>query len=131
MECQGEAGSEGEVAADTLRANSNYASNEYFLPVMGIRRQRMVVIDTLERRVVASTETAYYYQPESLSAGLLVATKEPFHSAERVIWHVPEDLAGFKPSARPGRKPPNRTLACTSRRTDYLCVRWAASLVRR
>jgi len=23
-------------AADTLRANSNYASNEYFLPVMGL-----------------------------------------------------------------------------------------------
>ncbi len=64
---------------------------------MGIRRQRMVVIDTLERRVVASTETAYYSQPESFSAGLLVATKEPFRSAERVIWHVPEDLAGFKP----------------------------------
>ncbi len=36
MECQGEAGSEGEVAADTLRANFNYASNEYFLPVMGL-----------------------------------------------------------------------------------------------
>jgi type I restriction enzyme M protein len=24
------------TAADTLRANSNYASNEYFLPVMGL-----------------------------------------------------------------------------------------------
>ena len=23
-------------AADTLRANSNYASNEYFMPVMGL-----------------------------------------------------------------------------------------------
>jgi type I restriction enzyme M protein len=23
-------------AADTLRANSNYASNEYFLPIMGL-----------------------------------------------------------------------------------------------
>lgn len=24
------------TAADTLRANSNYASNEYFLPLMGL-----------------------------------------------------------------------------------------------
>ena len=24
------------IAAETLRANSNYASNEYFLPVMGL-----------------------------------------------------------------------------------------------
>ena len=24
------------TAADTMRANSNYASNEYFLPVMGL-----------------------------------------------------------------------------------------------
>jgi type I restriction enzyme M protein len=24
------------TAADTLRSNSNYASNEYFLPVMGL-----------------------------------------------------------------------------------------------
>ncbi len=24
------------IAADTLHANSNYASNEYFLPVMGL-----------------------------------------------------------------------------------------------
>ncbi len=49
------------------------------------------------RYLAASTETAYYYQPESFSAGLLVATREPFGSAKRVIWRVPEDMAGFKP----------------------------------
>jgi len=27
-------------SADNLRANSNYASNEYFLPVMGLPRLR-------------------------------------------------------------------------------------------
>jgi hypothetical protein len=27
------------TAADTLRANSNYASNEYFLPVMGAYKE--------------------------------------------------------------------------------------------
>ena len=69
----------------------------YFLRLGLLRRQRMVIIDTRERRVVASTETAYYYQPESFSAGLLVATREPFGSARRVTWRVPEDLAGFKP----------------------------------
>ncbi len=42
------------TAADTLRANSNYASNEYFLPVMGLVFLRhaysryLVVKDTIE-----------------------------------------------------------------------------------
>ena len=70
---------------------------QYFYRLGLFPRQRMVVIDTLEQRVVASRETAFYYQPESFLAGLLVATKEPFRSAERIFWHVPEDMRGFKP----------------------------------
>lgn len=69
----------------------------YFYRLGLFRRQRMVIIDILEQRVAAPTETAHYYQPESFSVGLLVATKEPFRSAERIIWHVPEDMPGFKP----------------------------------
>ena len=39
-------------AADTLRANSNYASNEYFLPVMGLvfLRQPIAAIWRSRRR---------------------------------------------------------------------------------
>ncbi len=78
--------------------DSRYLAVPRYFDRLGVfRRQRMVIIDTRERRVVASTETAYYYQPESFLAGLLVATKEPFGSAKRVIWRVPEDMAGFKP----------------------------------
>lgn len=69
----------------------------YFYRLGLFRRQHMVIIDTLEQCVVASTETAYYYQPESFSVGLLVATKEPFRSSEQIIWHIPEDIPGFKP----------------------------------
>ena len=78
--------------------DSRYLAVPRYFSRFGLfRRQRMVVIDTLDRRVVASPETAYYYQPESFSGGLLVATREPFRAARQVIWHVPEDMATFKP----------------------------------
>jgi len=37
-------------AADTLRANSNYASNEYFLPVMGRSSSGTLIAATLASR---------------------------------------------------------------------------------
>ena len=77
--------------------DSRYLAVPRFVFRFGLfRRQRMVVIDVLERRALASPETAFYYQPQSFSAGALVATKEPFHSATRAVWHVPEELARFK-----------------------------------
>jgi type I restriction enzyme M protein len=51
-------------AADTLRANSNYASNEYFMPVMGLIFLRhaysrfLAVRSTIEASSVASTNTS-------------------------------------------------------------------------
>lgn len=60
------------------------------------RRQRMVVIDVVERIALASPELAFYFQPESFAEGVLVATKEPFHTATRVSWRIPEALAGFE-----------------------------------
>lgn len=47
------------TAADTLRANSEYASNEYFLPVMGLvflrhaYRRYLAVKDEMEARLPA------------------------------------------------------------------------------
>ena len=49
-------------AADTLRANSNYASNEYFLPVMGLIFLRhaysrfLAVKDEIEAEVVSVSQ---------------------------------------------------------------------------
>jgi hypothetical protein len=71
----------------------------YFRRLGMLRRQRMVVIDTLKRLALASTETAYYFQPESFSRGRLVATKNPFGSAEQIVWDIPADLGSFKPVA--------------------------------
>ena len=45
-------------AADTLRANSNYASNEYFLPVMGL-----VFLRHAYRRYLAVAEEAAAGRP--------------------------------------------------------------------
>jgi hypothetical protein len=59
------------------------------------RRQRMVVIDVVGRTAVSSPETARYFQPESFSGGLLVATKEPFGRATRVSWRIPDELERF------------------------------------
>jgi len=67
----------------------------YFVRFGLFRRQRMVVIDTLERKAGASPEIAFYYQPESFSNGLLVVTKEPCFSAKSVTWRIPEELARF------------------------------------
>lgn len=68
----------------------------YFIRLGIFRRQRMVVIDTVERKALASAEATFYYQPESFSDGLLVVTREPTRSATRVMWRIPEQLADFR-----------------------------------
>jgi hypothetical protein len=67
----------------------------YFVRLGLFRRQRMVVIDTAERKAFASPQTGFYHQPESFSDGLLVVTKEPTRRATRISWRVPEELAKF------------------------------------
>jgi hypothetical protein len=67
----------------------------YFVRFGLFRRQRMVIIDPVERNAGASPETSYYFQPESFSDGLLVAIKEPHATAKRVSWRIPEDLERF------------------------------------
>jgi hypothetical protein len=77
--------------------DSRYLAVPRYVLRLGLfRRHRMVVIDAVERRAFASPETAFHYQPESFSDGILVATKEPFHSATLVTWRIPEQLATFR-----------------------------------
>jgi hypothetical protein len=68
----------------------------YFSRFGLLRRQRMVIIDLLERRALVSPERAVYYQPESFTAGILVAVREPFRSATRAVWEIPKSLAAFE-----------------------------------
>jgi len=60
------------------------------------RRSRLLLVDTLERRVTGSTRTAWYFQPETFAQGLLVVTTDPFGQAKRVSWRIPEDVTGFR-----------------------------------
>ena len=77
--------------------DSRYLAVPRYVHRFGLfRRQRMVVVDVVERRGFASPETAFYFQPESFAEGILTATKEPFHSATLVTWRIPETLAGFE-----------------------------------
>ena len=69
----------------------------YFLRLGLFRRQRLVIIDTVDRKAFASPERTFYYQPESFVDGLLVVTKEPTRIAKRVAWRIPDELARFRP----------------------------------
>jgi hypothetical protein len=71
----------------------------YFVRFGFFRRQRIIIIDAAERKAFASPETAYYFQPESFAAGLLVVTREPARAATRVSWRIPGDLEQFSPVA--------------------------------
>jgi len=70
---------------------------QYFCRFGLFRRQRLVIIDTLKRLVMASAQTAYYYLPESFSDGRLIAIKEPFRQAQQILWQIPGDLVNFRP----------------------------------
>jgi hypothetical protein len=84
----------------------------YFRRLGLFRRQRLAVVDLVQRRVVVSRRAAWYFQPESFCGGLLVVVQEPFRAAKRVSWRVPEELTAFKPlsvawpaATQPGRNP--------------------------
>jgi type I restriction enzyme M protein len=75
-------------AADTLRSNSNYASNEYFMPVMGL-----IFTDTIEGGAVRAESI------EPLSAGLIAFHEQidDFQAAidqEKGPWRRQEKTAG-------------------------------------
>jgi len=68
---------------------------QYFHRWGVLRVQRLVVVDVIARRGLASPETAWLFQLESFSSGALVVTKEPLSRRTRLTWGVPEDLAQF------------------------------------
>lgn len=77
---------------------------KYFNRLGLLRKQRVLIIDVIEGRVFASRMTASYFQPESFVRGTLVITQEPFGAATQVTWHIPDDLAEFRPFTVDGRE---------------------------
>ncbi len=77
--------------------DSRYLAVPMYFRRFGLfRRQRLAIVDTVERRVVTSPQTAYYFQPRSFRDGSLVVIKEPFGAAKRVTWQIPEQLNDFR-----------------------------------
>ena len=77
-------------------SDSRYLAVPQFFNRFGFfRRQWLLVINVQGRTVFASPDFTYYFQPESFSDGQLVVTKNPFRSAQQVVWSIPADLASF------------------------------------
>jgi hypothetical protein len=73
--------------------DSRYLAVPRFFDRFGLfRRQRLVVIAVDERTRYQSRLLAYYFQPESFSAGELVVTANPFRGPRQVRFRIPTDL---------------------------------------
>jgi hypothetical protein len=74
--------------------DSQYLAAPQFFERFGVlRRQRLLILAMKDRRVFASNTIAFYFQPESFSAGQLIATTEPFSAyRDEVRFNVPGDL---------------------------------------
>ena len=60
-------------------------------------RQRIVLLDTAERRAYGSKALAWFLQPKSFDAGLLIVVGEPASShPKEFIWRLPDDLHRFR-----------------------------------
>jgi hypothetical protein len=61
------------------------------------RKQRVVIIDVIEKVAYASRKHTWYFQPKSFDHGKLIVTVEPFRSAKDIEWEIPQILNEFKP----------------------------------
>jgi len=57
-----------------------------------LRRQRLLIVDMLERRVYRSKGKAPYFQPESFREGEVVVTENPSRRPREIRFHIPGDL---------------------------------------
>ena len=57
-----------------------------------LRRQRLVLVDLVDRRAYASVASARYWEPLSFDPGRLVATADPLRTRRAVTFEVPADL---------------------------------------
>ena len=62
------------------------------------RRQRVVIIDVVQRTAVASHERAFYFQPESFTSECLKVQQEPFSRKPKIISWDTQGMLAFRPS---------------------------------
>jgi hypothetical protein len=73
--------------------DSRFLAVPCFVDWLGVvRRQRLLVIDFEKRAVYASRATAWYYQPEAFSGGVLRATVNPTGRKRTIEFRVPDEL---------------------------------------
>jgi hypothetical protein len=78
--------------------DSRYLVVPQFFQRFGLRRQRLLIVAIQERYVLASTESAHYFQPESFTESQLIVVKNPFRSARYLQFAIPDDLGSrFRP----------------------------------
>ena len=76
--------------------DSRYLAVPQFFNRLGLfRRQRIVVIDMTTMQISRSRMIAFYFQPESFSTSVLVATSEPFRKAKKISLRFPDDFVEF------------------------------------
>jgi hypothetical protein len=68
---------------------------QFFTRFGFFRRQRIAIVDFHDRKGYLSPEIGHYFQPESFEGGILEATREPFHTKEKIQWRVPECFESF------------------------------------
>jgi hypothetical protein len=56
-------------------------------------RQRLLIVALEEKRVFASNERVWYFQPESFSRGQLLVTINPTRSARVMTFNIPSELS--------------------------------------
>lgn len=66
----------------------------YFLGLQ--LRQRVLVLDTLQRAVFASKPLAGFIQPRSFDGGVLIVEGEPTRKPQEFTWRLPEELSSFR-----------------------------------
>jgi hypothetical protein len=72
--------------------DSKFLAVPQYFNTFVVRRQRLLVISFEQRCVYASRTSAWYFQPESFTAGCLVASVNPSRGNRRVEFQVPGEF---------------------------------------
>jgi len=77
--------------------DSRYIAIPQFRFFCGLQlKQRLLVIDTVDRKVFASRGIAPYIQPESFVSGRLIVSANPHHNKRTIEFAVPDVLSSFR-----------------------------------
>ena len=71
--------------------DSRYLAVPQFFGLLA--RQRLLIVAFEDKRVFASKEKAWFFQPESFSCGQLTVTVNPFRSTRVLTFNIPSELS--------------------------------------